>query len=132
MRRQLAAAGAAAILLACADRPAVPDATYRLVAHQGGPIPFLLQSNDNCYHMLKGGAVVLGSNSRYVSSFDIEKACPGQEFQARPMGARGEFRLIGDSLLFEDSAGTVIGRGSMAGDTLRVTGPLHTLIYLKQ
>jgi len=92
----------------------------------------MLDGGDDCYHLLKTGDVRISRGSRYVSTFGIEKACPGKGIEQRSIGASGRYDSDGDSLIFHDSAGAVIGRGTMAGDTLKVTGPLHTLIYLKQ
>lgn len=128
MRRSVGAFVLAVVVHGCADAPPV---NYRLVGSQAGTLPVRLPTDDGCYHLLKSGDLRI-TGSSFVSSFQLEKACPGAGIEQGSAGAGGTVQARGDSIVFTDSAGAVIGRASSHSDTLVVRGPLHVLTYVRQ
>lgn len=130
MRRTAGALLAAAVLVGCGERNGGPEVTYRLVALEAGPLPVVLQV-DSCMHLLRAGDVRI-AGSKFTSSFAIEMMCRNKGVRPEPIGATGRITHQGDSLIFQDSAGTVMGRGLLRSDTLRIAGPTRRLTYVRQ
>ena len=130
MPRSPAAIAITLLAIGC-GRPAAPEGTYRLVADRAGNLPVLLKT-DTCHHMLMSGEVRITGDDRFSSNYSVEIACPGHGIEHFPMTGEGSIRADGDSLIFEDDKGGLVGHGNVHGDTLAVAGPLHLLYYVRR
>jgi hypothetical protein len=122
---------AAAALFACSSEQVDPSlVTYDLVRTATDTLPYRLQTDDGCQHLLRGGKVEFYGDGRYRSSYDVTKTCPGERAESVPVpGVDGRVSIRSDTAHFADVDGNSTGQGILTADSLLVRGMLHTLIY---
>jgi hypothetical protein len=119
-------------MIACAQSPAEYPRTYQLVGLEDRPsLPVDLGEDRGCLGALAGGHIELERDS-YSSVFTLHRLCPGQTPATPEVTSEGVWeRIHTDSVVFRNQAGELTGRGRLAGDSLTITGPLHTLLFLR-
>lgn len=130
-RRAVAALGAA-IIPACSPLPD-GDADveeFRLIGTTRQPIPVTLSEDPPCTVRLVDGWVRLDLDGTYGSHYQIVRVCPDGSTPMRDPGGTGEYRMSGESIEFLE-AGTTTGVGRLAGDTIIIRGPIHTLLFVR-
>jgi len=129
----LAVTLAALSLQACSDQKNELSGEYKLIGDINGPLPILLQRDSTCETRLEGASLSFSAENKYDSRYHIVQHCPTKPDSVMPdVGAHGaRYELVGDTVTFfnelEGSAGMALRRA----DTLKITGPQHTLVYLK-
>jgi hypothetical protein len=125
-------AAAMALILACAQSPAEYPQTYRLVGLEDRPsLPVDLGEDRGCLGALVSGHIELGRDS-YSSVFMLHRLCPGETPGTPEVTSEGDWEWTHrDSVVFRNQAGELTGRGRLAGDSLTITGPLHSLLFLR-
>lgn len=141
-RRAALCLAAAALLAACGDARGGGErggagvaGRYQLHHTLRSALPAVLAQEEGCLVQLTGGTLVLQPDSQYSSVLLIERACAPDAAYTDTLirdSSAGRFRLQDDSIHFTYPTGTAAGAGLAGGDSLSVTGPLHTLIYRRQ
>ena len=131
LKTSLAVALAALSLNACSDEKRLAD-EYKLVGNINGPLPILLQRDSTCETMLEGGSLSFSAENKYDSKYHIVQHCPAKPDSVMPdPGAHGgRYELVGDTVTFFNELEGPAGMALRRADTLKITGPQHTLIYL--
>ena len=123
----------AAILCGCESGDQL-SGDYKLVGSINNKLPLLLMNDGECAVNLDSGSVAFRDEFKYDTRYRIVRKCPTRPDSIMPdPGAReGSYELRGDTLAFRDQTGAFAGIGFRNGDTLKITGELHTLVYVRE
>jgi hypothetical protein len=132
MRRRYALPFLAALLCACERKGMNED--FNLVGTDQGPVPRALREDGQCTHTLRGGTLQLRRDRSWDSGYDIVVSCANRPDSAvKDFGVvGGHYRVFGDTVAMFSPDGQVSGIGVRKGDTLMVSGPGQTVIYVTQ
>ena len=117
----------------CASENGALTGNYKLIGTVAGPLPLVLQYEGICPVNLLSGSLAF-RDDRYDSAFRIVRDCPeGTDSVMPDPGARNVmYEVEGDTIIFRNEEGGAAGMGIRKGDTLTITGPQYTLIYVRE
>lgn len=107
---------------------------YDLLGTADATLPVELAERDGCRFVLTGGVLDSRADGTYTSRILVRRDCTGSERadSLMDLGTTGKYELLeGDTVRYTDDAGGFAGYGSRAGDTLRILGPVQTLVFMR-
>ena len=133
LKLPLVIAVAALSLQACRDDEKGLSGNYTLKGDVNAALPILLERTGDCETMLEAGSLTFKEENDTISKYQIIQHCPAKaDSTIQDPGARGgRYEMRGDTIGFFNEAEMPVGIAIRRADTLKITGPQHTLIYLK-
>jgi hypothetical protein len=120
-----------ALLVGACERKGLKE-DYALIGTAESKLPVVLQQDEACTHTLRGGELELRRDRSYDSQFDVVIACAGKpDSTVNDLGVyNGHYRIFGDTVAMFTPQGQVSGIGVRKGDSLTVSGPSQTVVYV--
>jgi hypothetical protein len=108
------------------------EGDYVLARLDTGAVPGILARQKPCLIVLAAGSMHIMKGDSFNSHFTIMRHCADSIAQVPDPGTRGPFSTNADTIYFGTADGRSGGAGVFKGDTIRVQGPQHSLVYIRK